>query len=290
MGQGDRSSDSDTEQARALLAWYLEAGVDEAIGDTPSDRYRLPEAALPQTVPDAPGRPRPEAPTPPPTSPIQVPTPPPSPPPLVSRGEAARTAAETANAASTLDELKTAFSAFDGCALKQTAINFVFADGNPKPKLMFIGEAPGAQEDRQGLPFVGPAGQLLDKMLAAIGLNRADDAYITNILPWRPPGNRQPTDAEIAACLPFTERHIALAEPEILILVGGTSAKAILGTNQGIMRLRGRWFNYRIPGTDREIPARAVFHPAYLLRSPAQKREAWQDLLAIKRKLGEKRP
>lgn len=307
MGQGnqseDRSGGASTEQARALLAWYLEAGADETIGDTPVDRYRAPEASPPETAlpgaappdavaPDA--GPRPNVQEPPPAQsqtpqpPPQLTTPPPTPPPLVSRGEAARTAAETANAASTLDDLKTAFAAFDGCALKQTAMNFVFADGKPKPKLMFIGEAPGAQEDRQGVPFVGPAGQLLDKMLAAIGLDRANDAYITNILPWRPPGNRQPTDTEIAACLPFTERHIALAEPEILILVGGTSAKTILGTNQGIMRLRGRWFNYRVPGTDREIPARAVFHPAYLLRSPAQKREAWQDLLAIKHKLSEK--
>lgn len=271
MGQADRA-------ARALLEWYLDAGVDEAIGDLPVDRYRAPAAV--ETPAPQPHSAMPTADRMGPSMP-----PPPEPPPLVARGEAARTAAEVAAAASDLDALKAAFSAFNGCALKQTAMNFVFADGNPKGRLMFVGEAPGAQEDRQGLPFVGPAGQLLDKMLAAIGLERAKDAYITNMLPWRPPGNRQPTDAEIAACLPFTERHIRLVAPEILILVGGTAAKTLLRTNQGIMRLRGRWFSYQGPGMDAPIPARALFHPAYLLRSPAQKREAWQDLLAIRHRL-----
>lgn len=270
------------DQAKALLEWYLEAGADEAIGELPVDRYRAAaeaEKRAPQPRPAPPTADHTGPPMPPPVSPPR------EPPPLVARGEAARTAAEVAAAATTLDALKTAFSAFNGCALKQTAMNFVFADGNPKGRLMFVGEAPGAQEDRQGLPFVGPAGQLLDKMLAAIGLERAKDAYITNMLPWRPPGNRQPTDAEIAACLPFTERHICLAAPEILILVGGTAAKTLLHTNQGIMRLRGRWFSYQGPGMDAPIPARALFHPAYLLRSPAQKREAWQDLIAIKHRL-----
>ncbi len=149
---------------------------------------------------------------------------------------------------------------------------------------MFVGEAPGADEDRQGLPFVGVSGQLLDRMTATIGLDR-NSAYITNILPWRPPGNRPPQAAEIAACLPFIERHIEIVDPEILVLVGGTSAKTLLARNEGIMKLRGRWFSYSTPGLHRPVAAIATFHPAYLLRSPGQKREAWRDLLAIKERL-----
>ncbi|MBT5457529.1 MAG: uracil-DNA glycosylase, partial [Rhodospirillaceae bacterium] len=166
----------------------------------------------------------------------------------------------------------------------QTAKSLVFGDGNPDAALMFIGEAPGAEEDRQGVPFVGPAGKLLDLMLASIGLDR-EAVYITNILPWRPPGNRSPTDAETAACLPFVERHIELVAPEILVFVGGTSAKTLLGTTQGIMRLRGSWRTYESPHMTAPIDARAMLHPAYLLRSPAQKRETWQDLLEIKHRL-----
>ena len=151
---------------------------------------------------------------------------------------------------------------------------------------MFIGEAPGGEEDRRGVPFVGPAGKLLDLMLASIGLDR-DQAYVTNILPWRPPGNRSPTDAEIAACLPFVERHIELAAPKILILVGGTAAKTLLGKTQGIMRLRGHWYSYESLHMSAPIDARAILHPAYLLRSPAQKRETWLDLLEIKGRLAQ---
>ena len=187
-------------------------------------------------------------------------------------------------AANDLASLKAAFEAFDDCALKETATNFVFADGSAGARLMFIGEAPGAEEDRQGLPFVGPAGRLLDRMLDAIGLKRSE-AYITNILPWRPPGNRNPTDSEIALCLPFIERHIELVNPAVLVAVGGTAAKALLDTREGIMRLRGRWFNYTVPGSGTRIPLRAVLHPAYLLRQPAQKRDAWIDLIAIKQQL-----
>jgi DNA polymerase len=175
-------------------------------------------------------------------------------------------------------------AAFEGCALKQTATNLVFADGNPDSGLMLIGEAPGADEDRLGLPFVGVSGRLLDRMLAAIGRDRTG-TYITNILPWRPPGNRQPTPAEMAMCLPFVQRHVELVRPRIIVLIGGTSAKTLLGTAEGIMRLRGRWFDYRSPGLARPIPALATFHPAYLLRSPAQKREAWRDFLALKKKI-----
>lgn len=189
-----------------------------------------------------------------------------------------------AAAAATLDELRAAVGRFEECALKRTATNTVFADGNPKAPLMFVGEAPGADEDLRGLPFVGKAGQLLDRMLAAIGLNR-EHAYITNILFWRPPGNRQPTSGEIAACLPFVERHIELVSPEVLVLLGGTAAKTLLARSEGIMRLRGRWFDYSTPGLARPVPALATFHPAYLLRSPGQKRQAWQDFLAVKDRL-----
>jgi DNA polymerase len=189
-----------------------------------------------------------------------------------------------AAAAGTLEQLRAAVAGFEECALKRTATNLVFADGNPEAPIMFIGEAPGAEEDLRGLPFVGKAGQLLDRMLAAIGLSR-DSAYITNILFWRPPGNRQPTSGEIAACLPFVERHVELVSPEILVLLGGVAAKALLARSEGIMRLRGRWFEHSTPGLARPVPAMATFHPAYLLRSPGQKRAAWHDLLAIRDRL-----
>ena len=202
---------------------------------------------------------------------------------LQSRDAAVQTAQEIAGRCATIGELRAAFEAFDGCPLKETAMSFVFADGNPESRLMFIGEAPGAEEDRKGLPFVGPAGRLLDRMLAAIQLDRTQ-AYITNILPWRPPGNRNPTDAEIAACLPFLERHIALANPDILLFVGGVAAKTLLRRTEGIMRLRGKWMTYE--GTSGSpVPARALLHPAYLLRQPAQKRETWNDLLDIRTRL-----
>ena len=194
-----------------------------------------------------------------------------------------QTAREIAAASGTLAELRAALEAFDGCPLKATAMNFVFADGKPGASLMLVGEAPGAEEDRQGLPFVGPAGRLLDKMLEAIGIERKE-AYISNILPWRPPGNRNPADSEIAACLPFVERHIELAAPRILVLVGGISAKSLLRSRDGIMRLRGRWLKYRPPEGE-PMTARALLHPAYLLRQPAQKRVTWRDLLEIRERL-----
>jgi DNA polymerase len=265
---------NDDATKRALLSWYVEAGVDEVIADVPVDRFA---AAAPPPGTVAPPRPATPVPEPPP------PAARPAPPPLQSRDAAVRTAQEIAAGASDVDALRAAFESFDGCPLKETATNFVFADGNPHAKLMFIGEAPGAEEDRQGLPFVGPAGRLLDRMLATIGLDRSQ-VYITNILPWRPPGNRNPTDSEIAACMPFVERHIALAGPSILILVGGTSAKTLLRRTEGIMRLRGKWLTYQ-PAAGEPIAARALLHPAYLLRQPAQKRETWRDLLAIDERL-----
>ncbi|MBV8537709.1 MAG: uracil-DNA glycosylase [Alphaproteobacteria bacterium] len=249
-------------------------GADEAIGETPVDRFAVRPATVAAPVaasaPAAEIR-RPQTAAPPPAA-------------NVAMTAAVASARALAAAATTVAELEAAVAGFDGCALKATATRLAFADGNPKAKVMFIGEAPGADEDRQGKPFVGVSGQLLDRMLGWINLDRSS-AYVTNILFWRPPGNRPPTTAEIAACLPFVERHIELVAPQILVLVGGASAKALLNTQEGIMRLRGRWFEFTRPGLPRPIPAIATFHPAYLLRTPGQKRQAWQDLLAIKRRL-----
>jgi uracil-DNA glycosylase family 4 len=200
--------------------------------------------------------------------------------------EAAATARELAAAAQTLDELKDAIAKFEGLSLKATATNLVFADGNPETRLMLIGEAPGAEEDRRGLPFVGASGQLLDRMLAAIGHDRTN-CYITNIVNWRPPGNRKPSPAEMTLCLPFIERHIALINPALIVLLGDTAAKTLTNRTEGITRLRGKWFTWPRPGGTETIPVLPTFHPAFLLRSPGQKREAWMDLLAAKRKLAE---
>jgi DNA polymerase len=208
----------------------------------------------------------------------------PAPPPLLPPSAAAQSARALANAARTVAELAEALAAFDGCPLKQTATKMVFADGNPAAKVMVIGEAPGADEDRAGLPFVGVSGQLLDRMLACIGLDRTT-AYVTNVIFWRPPGNRQPTPAEIAACLPFVERHIEVVSPELLVLVGGASAKTILARGEGITKLRGRWHDYESAGMSRPIPAMPTYHPAFLLRQPALKRDAWRDLLAVQERL-----
>lgn len=257
------------------LQWLMQAGADEAVGDTPLDRTAAepPSAAKPAAAPEAPATDTPVTDTPRP--PAQV-----KPVSLTSTEAVLGTARELASAASTLDELKGALERFDGGTLKQGATNLVFADGNPEGRVMIIGEAPGAEEDRQGLPFVGAAGRLLDRMLAGIGLDR-NSVYITNILVWRPPGNRTPTGAEIAACLPFVERHIELVDPEYLMLTGGISAKTLLGRSEGILKLRGRWYHYQHAGMARPIPALASLHPAYLLRQPAQKRLAWRDILAL---------
>ena len=203
--------------------------------------------------------------------------------------EAAKSARELASAAHSLEALKDAIARFDGIALKATATNLVFADGNPNARLMLVGEAPGGDEDRRGLPFVGVSGQLLDRMLAAIGYDRTN-CYITNIVNWRPPGNRKPTPAEMQLSLPFIERHIALVNPAVLVLLGDTAAKTLTGRTEGITRLRGRWFDWMTPDAGPIIPAMPTFHPAYLLRSPGQKREAWMDLLSVKRKLAENSP
>ena len=190
-------------------------------------------------------------------------------------------AREAAVTAATLDDLHAILDRFDGCALKATASRLVFADGNPAGRVMLVGEAPGRDEDIQGLPFVGRSGQLLDRMLAAIGLDRTS-VYIANVVPWRPPGNRTPTPQETQICLPFIRRQIELADPDLLVCLGGPSAQALLGVREGITRIRGRWFAYQ---SAHEIRAIATFHPAFLLRSPLQKRFAWRDFLAIKKAL-----
>jgi DNA polymerase len=191
-------------------------------------------------------------------------------------------ARDAARRAASLEELRAILQGFEGCALRMTAKQLVFADGNPQARVMLVGEAPGREEDLEGLPFVGRSGKLLDRMLSAIGLDRGS-AYIANIIPWRPPGNRTPTPQESAICLPFILRQIELADPDILVCLGGPAAQALLGVKEGILRTRGRWLAYRT-GT-REIRAIATLHPAYLLRQPLQKRLAWRDFLLIKRAL-----
>jgi len=262
---------------RGLLAWYRDAGVSDTVEETPQDRFaahaartaeraeRTPAPATGQTT-SPPSRSRPGGPPPEPAAPA-----------------AAAASAELAAACTTLEELRAAIEAFDGCALKQTAMSTVYADGTAGAPVMLVGEAPGADEDRQGKPFVGAAGQLLDRMLATIGLSRSESAYISNILPWRPPGNRKPTAEETGLCLPFIRRHIELAAPRVLVLLGGTAAAALLETTQGITRLRGRWQRLGIDG--REIETLPMFHPAYLLRQPAAKAEAWHDLQSLEDRL-----
>lgn len=278
--------------ARALLAWYLEAGVDEAIGGEPVDRFA--NAHRQGTVPVAVAGPVPAAVSPVPASaPAAAPaTPrvrqsPPSPGPTPVPDGPAGAACSAAAAAGSLEALHAAVHAFEGCALKVTATNTVFSDGVPGAPVMIVGEAPGADEDRAGKPFVGVSGQLLDRMLATVGLDRRRNVYVSNVLPWRPPGNRNPTEGEMGACLPFIRRHIELAAPRVLVLVGGTSAKTLLDRSEGITRLRGRWFDWQGPSGGPPIPALATYHPAYLLRSPGQKASAWKDLLALRRRLAE---
>jgi DNA polymerase len=188
------------------------------------------------------------------------------------------------SAVKTLDELRGAIAAFDGLEIKKSATNVVFGEGAEKPRVVFVGEAPGADEDRLGRPFVGVSGQLLDKMLASIGLSRAENSYITNVIHWRPPGNRQPTPQEIQMSLPFVRKHISLLAPEFMVVLGGSAAKAMLDINEGITRARGGWREYACD-SGRKIPTLIMFHPAYLLRAPAQKALAWRDLLALQTRL-----
>ena len=265
----------DRDTALALLRWYIEMGADEAIAAEPANRF-APAPAV--AVPIPPSAPRPRA------APAIAAAPPKA---LTeSLAEAARSARRLAAGADSVAVLAALVAGFDGCGLKRTATNTVFADGNPAAPVMLIGEGPGADEDRIGRPFVGRAGQLLDRMLAAIQLDR-QSVHITNVVYWRPPGNRTPTTAEIASCLPFVLRHIALVHPKILVLAGGTAAAALLPGGQGITRLRGRWFDLEILGLAERVPTLPMFHPSFLLRAPERKREAWRDLLALRARLDE---
>ncbi|WP_306112692.1 MULTISPECIES: uracil-DNA glycosylase family protein [unclassified Roseovarius] len=253
-------SASDYHHAKALLDWQIELGATEAIGDLPVNRYEVPEKAEKPVVTQAP---------------VTAPK--------AAKVDAVADARALAQAAGDLEALRAAMAAFEHCELKRGARNLVFADGNPAARVMIIGEAPGRDEDREGRPFVGRAGQLLDKMLAAIDMDRkAEDAeravYITNVLPWRPPQNRDPKPEEIAMLLPFVERHVALVKPQVVVLMGNISCQAGLG-RRGITKLRGTWTEAY--GT----PCLPMFHPAYLLRSPGAKREAWADLLELQARL-----
>jgi len=278
---------------RAALQWYIDNGVDEALGDAPIDRFAASEAAakaMAKAKPNAsvamqdfagqnPLERSAEA------ASIPQETP------LLGASQAQEEAVKTANAAQSLAELQEAIAAFEGIEIKKTATKMVFADGNPEAKIMLIGDVPNADDDRHGKPFLGANGQMLDRILAAIGLSRSNEdtakaVYLTNILNWRPPGNRTPTASEIAISLPFIERHIALIKPDLIILCGAIAAKAILGKTEGISRLRKSKHSYTTQTAELEaklknIPAIATYHPSYLLTTPLQKKAVWADMLTI---------
>lgn len=260
----------------ALLQFYADTGADEAMGEAPVDRtkpaekialFSAPAAMIANPSAASGALPAAEAP--------------------LGTIEALGDARQLAAAAATIEELKAALDGFQGLSLKRTATQMVFADGNPQARVMLVGEAPGADEDRLGRPFVGVSGQLLDRMLASIGLSRESNIYISNVINWRPPGNRSPSEAEIALSLPFIERHIELVNPAVLIFAGGVAAKALMQTSQGITRLRGKWAEHKSDGLAKPIPTLPIFHPAYLLRSPQEKRLAWADLLKLQVRLKE---
>ncbi|GAA5624947.1 hypothetical protein Brsp05_00199 [Brucella sp. NBRC 12953] len=287
------TDDRETLDMEGLLRFYAEAGVDMPLSDTPIDRFA---EAQRQPVRSAPAqqenrstssaeRPRAQQ-----QQPRQAATPSPTSRPVQAASDVPDNAQialarEAALQAATLDELREKLAAFDGCNLKFTAKNLCFADGDPSSDIMFVGEAPGRDEDMEGLPFVGKSGQLLNRMIEAIGLKR-EGVYIANTIPWRPPGNRTPTPVETELCRPFIERQIELAAPKVLVALGGPAGKALTGATEGILRLRGNWKVHRTP-SGIEIPVMPTLHPAYLLRTPAQKRFAWRDFLAVKMKLAE---
>ena len=272
--ENDNAADFDAAQAEAALRWWRDAGVDLAIVNTPQRWFdRPPPETRPALEPEA-GRVEAEP---------RVGTIPAAAARSLGDGISLAGSGGTAAAARDLEALRAALESFEGCALKKTATQLVFADGVPGSRIMLVGEAPGAEEDRVGRPFVGRAGQLLDRMLASIGLDRTQ-VYIANTIPWRPPGNRTPTPQETQACLPFIRRQIELSNPEILVCLGASATQALLGVKEGITRVRGRWFPY--PGDDGRVTrALAMLHPAYLLRRPADKRHAWTDLRALDRAL-----
>lgn len=232
-----------------LLDWYLSIGVDSFLSPVPIDRTK----SLPDPINVTP------------THAIQ---------PLPLSGPISPS----------LEALRSAYENHEGCILKKTATTTVFGDGNPQSQIMFIGEAPGNEEDRCGIPFMGPSGELLNKMLASIGLDRTK-VYITNLIPWRPPGNRPPTTAEIEACLPLLMQHIGLINPKVIVFLGGGAAKALLKTEESITKIRGKWSQWACPSSAQSIETLPMFHPAFLLRTPTQKKRAWQDLLSLKAKL-----
>ena len=243
-------------KAAVELAWQVESGVTEAIGETPVNRYELEAAPEKKQA-----------------APVEAPA-------VVSAADPVAEAEGLAAGAASLDALAAAQASFEHCELKRGARNFVFCDGVPGAPIMILGEAPGRDEDREGKPFVGRAGQLLDKMLAAIGRSRTEDVYITNVLPWRPPQNRDPKPDEVAMMMPFVRKHIALAKPQVLIAMGNHSCQALLG-KKGITRLRGQWHEAL------DLPVLPMLHPAYLLRQPHAKRQAWEDLLALNARLAQ---
>jgi uracil-DNA glycosylase len=269
-------------QLCAWLEWYEAMGVVEPVGEHPIDRLQ-PARAAPRRR-DPPSRSGDAEPA------RAAPQPRPAVDPLLLRsaGSAAASAREIAAACHDLAALEAAVAEFDGCALRETALNLCFADGGAEAEVMLIGEAPGAEEDRLGKPFVGQSGKLLDRMLATIGLPRRS-VYITNVVYWRPPGNRSPTQAEIAACQPFLERQIELLGPKVIVFLGGASARGLLGVKEGVTKLRGRRFVHTTADGTR-IPAMVTFHPAFLLRQPGQKRFAWRDLLTLRRWLEDASP
>jgi uracil-DNA glycosylase family 4 len=292
MSQTNPSLDAINPALSALLRWYVDMGVDLAVDREPHDRF-AESAAIPETAAVQPVKIVPRQSVAAPGPPILQSPRPPSPlllaDAVVSTHAGAQSARDLVANIRDLEALRANLARFEGCALKTSAMQLVFADGNPRARLMLVGEAPGAEEDRQGLPFVGRAGQLLNRMLAAIGLDRST-VYIANVVPWRPPGNRTPTAQEIAVCLPFILRQIALVNPDLLVCLGGSSAQTLLGLRGGITRARGHWHDFAIGGDDlptRQIRALATLHPAYLLRQPSLKRLAWRDFRAIRKALAE---
>ena len=268
----------------ALLDFYVAAGVDLALDEAPHDRFADVEQAVPREPRPSASPPSPIGAPPPSAAPPSHPQSPPALPGLAAEPADAIAAEARGRAAGarTLEELRALLEAFEGCALKASARQLVFADGTPGSRVMLLGEAPGAEEDRTGKPFVGRAGQLLDRMLASIGLDRSA-VYIANVVPWRPPGNRTPTPQEVAACLPFTLRQIELAAPTFLVTLGAPSTQHVLGVKDGITRLRGRWVDH--PLGERTLRVLPMLHPAYLLRQPLHKRFAWRDLRLLRREL-----